>query len=713
MPAQTGVTPGNGVGSQTAIFGETGGATAFSGLTGNLALSQIPTGGTSSTYLRGDGVYATPPGGSASYQTPYNVKFPTYPGATLSAKGDGVTDDGPAIRAAIAAAYALVPPTGTNGQGGALIYFPAGFYRIAMSSTAASNLFAGITVKNINTNGGCSNLTLVGEGMANTIILMDTVGGGATTACSLVSPSQTFTTTFGLTFRDLGFWGGKPNTDGNWDAISSIPAHANSIFNFYSDSAGVQNSNFRFYNVLAAGAAYIFDIEGTQLCSEFSHFGCNYNSWSLACYQNNNPQSVNHRFYGCDFQNGFGHVFKLGGGDVRVYGGSVIMASDATTATNQYLVNFTTGLATSKLDTVRVELRGNFSCIINQPNAAAVQSVFDKCDFLDEATSAKTAFITTGTFNRIDFIRCDLVQGGSYAPVAHALPVIVNASGPGGDSGTILFDKCTLPQNFSDQCSINYVGSISSRETRGNYGSNQQYSNIANDFTINAAWPLGIYSSWGSGGQAGDSCSLQPQSLEAYIKNSNQSWPISPTTENTLYLPKYARLQEVRIRFTTAGNYTGLPAGSLLRVTNGCLPWAVSTPYPVGYYVVISGYVYKCTTAGTSQATTWTPSGHVTGTTYTDTSGVAWVCLGGGGTAATVLHSAATVGTISGSTPTPIIGTGGTNLWWVLRDYDYAVGVNEWDRTLRLSIGANTATASAYGTPSGSYAGGEVYAIYR
>jgi polygalacturonase len=93
-----------------------------------------------------------------TYQTPYNVKFPTYTGATLSAKGDGATNDTAAIQAAVKACAQA---------GGGEVYFPKGVYRVgsnALNNLASTDIPAGA---------GSVAINFVGEGKWASIIQLD------------------------------------------------------------------------------------------------------------------------------------------------------------------------------------------------------------------------------------------------------------------------------------------------------------------------------------------------------------------------------------------------------------------------------------------------------------------------------------------------------------------------------------------------------------
>lgn len=559
------------------------------------------------------------------YATPYNVKYPNYPGAGAGAVGDGITDDTAAITAVVRAAYAAA----VGLVGPSIIFFPAGLYRIA-----GDNPLGNIITANASATGNAVGLYFVGEGKFNSVLRMDT--SGASSARYIFNTPSGFTTTQGSVFMDIGFQGGAPDSDGAW-AFSSIPTFANGFKISGTNSPAVQNGNIDFVRCAVAGVQTAFEFDGDAVASEMSHQDCSYSYIGTALYYINNGQSVNHRFFGTDAAPVYGDVVKLGsngGGSLQFFSGSIIMSPDGT-STNRWLLNVPVAIGCDPIEfySMRLELRGNFSNLINIANTTNIRVVLHGGRILDEASAAKTHWLQLGDDSRVDITETTLNQSGGFAT-----NVALFGTGLGGEVGTVLFDKCSLPADFSDQCSVNFVGCITAIRCQGNVGqSGTAYT--ANDFTLNGLANLGQFTAWNGAGKVGDggTACLQPTPKWAYIKCWPDGWPTSLGAEQTLKLPQGAVIKSIHVLYAGGGlaNFTTNP--TFLRVTN-------------------NDY--------------------------------------------SVLHAAVTVG--NGSTAAQIH----------LNDYFYAVNTAVKDRTLRLSFGPNSASASVYTGVTGSNGGGVALVEY-
>lgn len=144
----------------------------------------------------------------APYQTPYNVKNPTYVGAGTPAVGDGVTDDGPAIKAIVRACYA---------NGVVVVFFPTGVYLIGLAN---ANPLGDILTRNTNVTGGSVAIVFAGEGIGNSVLRFASGSNPGSPIYMLANPTA-FNSLLGGAFADLGFQGGPPDGDGGW-AYSSV-----------------------------------------------------------------------------------------------------------------------------------------------------------------------------------------------------------------------------------------------------------------------------------------------------------------------------------------------------------------------------------------------------------------------------------------------------------------------------------------------------------
>ncbi len=475
-----------------------------------------------------------------TYQTPYNVKFPTYTGATLSAKGDGVTNDTAAIQAAVKACAQA---------GGGEVYFPKGVYRVG------SNTLNALASTDIPAGAGSVAINFVGEGKWASIIQLDPAlftGQGYI----LYTPT-TYTTQIGSSFTDIGFYGSPRGAGFNYSNINST---SNGFYFYGSDSPGVFNQSYRFTRCMMQGFNIHFDFEGTESCSEVVHVGCTYQQNKTALYKLNNLQSFNHSFYSTDMEELYGDGFYFGaggGGAVQIFGGSFIMLDNGTTS-NRWAVNspiaLTGGIQPIKFTGTRFELRGNYTNLLNVIGDNTVRATFRDAFILDEATAAKSSWLNIGNLSRVDFEGdCEISQQNGYAT-----NVTVRGSADYGEPGTVIFDKTTLPVDFSDQCAITgWVGLISARNIQGaNTNDPSQTQHRANDFDLlGGISAKGQYTAWshtalpGAGGLS----ALQPRLKTAWMKAPAEYFPGSSSSEITLKMPKGALVKSIYLRAAAGG----------------------------------------------------------------------------------------------------------------------------------------------------------------
>jgi hypothetical protein len=478
----------------------------------------------------------------------FNVK------TNYGAKGDGVHDDTASIIAAVRAAYAA----GSENNSPAQVYFPAGRYLIR-----GDNPLGKILVPNPNATSNAVGLQFVGEGKYSSVLRLDTTGASAPRW--MYSQPTGFTIAQGVVFQDLGFEGSAPDTDGGW-APGSIKPYANG-FKFYghSGSPEVQNKDISFVRCAAHGFQTLFDFEGNAVASEISHHNCSYGFIADAAYLINNGQSVNHRFFGTDIEEVYGDVFRIGdGGGVQVFGGSIIMMPDGG-ATDKWLVNVPSAISGDPVEFfgVRLEGRGNYSNLVNLANLSNRRVLFHGGRLLDQGTATKDHWLRLGDYSRVDLVGTTLDQQSGAATKVHLI-----GTGLGGEVGTVLFDKCRLPSDFSDQCEIDYVGCISAVHTQGNIGQNGK-AYTANDFTLNGAAALGQIGAWSSAAKEGDggTACLQPMPKLAYLKCWPDYWPTSVGEERTLKLPRNALIKTIHLLYP-GGGLSGFASPTFLRVSN-------------------------------------------------------------------------------------------------------------------------------------------------
>ena len=488
---------------------------------------------------------------TGSTQTMFNVKYPNFPGA-IPAKGDGVTDDTLAIKTTVRAAYAAAG----RFTGPPVIYFPAGQYRIA-----GNNPLGDIITPNPTAVANACGPMFLGDGKFNSVLVMDS--SGASSPQWMLATPRTFTTYIGATFCFLGFYGSAPDSSGGW-TFGELSPYSNGFQIFSSTEANVQNQNWTFISCAVRAVQTAFDFEGDAVASEIGHHAGTYGFVGTTFYNLNNPQSVNHKFFGTDIEEIYGNVFVLGaaGGGISVFGGSFILIPDGT-STDRWIVSAPATTAGDPIDfySVRVELRGDYTNVLSLPNLSQTRVSFNGGKLLDQSVArTKTAWIQLGDYSRLDMSNVSIIE-------ANGIPVNVHCygTGLGGEVGTVLFDRCLLPQGMSDQCVIDYVGCISAYRTQGPTGATQY---LGSDFTINGKPGVGPVASWSSAqisGDGGHAC-LQPEVKLAYLKAWPDYWPPASQYELMLELPNSAIIKAIHVLYAGGGLHGG--SGVYVRVTN-------------------------------------------------------------------------------------------------------------------------------------------------
>lgn len=447
----------------------------------------------------------------------------------FGADPSGKTDSSAAILKAVNAAAALTPNTG-GGHSRGTVYFPPGIYLVTTTACLTPT-----------TNNSLPGLLFQGAGKWASVLRFGTLSAPT----YFYDNGSTARTSFD-TFMHLGFEGMNP---ANYSGYSSLPTNAYGM-RFW--SAGNEQGNVwidcRFYYFTG-----IFDMEGTNTASEMRFYGCEFALIATYFYTVNNLQSFDHEFYGCNCSANFGDVFVIGagaGGLIKIYGGFWSLQSDA--GSNHYLLNANAGGLTATapvvVSGVYMELIGNYANLLIAPATNGVRTHFSDCSFLTTATSNLTTFVNIAAYSTVDFSDCLFTE-----QTTGQFQFAITALGGYNEDGTITFQRCSLPVDWSDRCSINGGGygggSIRAIDCRGtNVGAASAGAHWAHDFDFGYA-DLGIFSSWtnySNGAGLGSPTNETLRLKSALLKLPTDTWPSN--AESTLKLPRGAIIKNIHLR---------------------------------------------------------------------------------------------------------------------------------------------------------------------
>ena len=439
----------------------------------------------------------------------------------FGAKGDGATDDSAAILAAVNVAY-----------GDTLaVYFPAGTYRITQDA---------VLTQTVVTNG--TGLLYYGDGKNSSTLRLDSSGGVRYFYNNGSTPRMR-----GNEFSELNFEGMDPNS---FATFSDIPDNSRGFRLWATTATGSNEQNFHFSNCSFAYLNNVFETAGDNVTSENSWTGCDIAIIKNSVLSINNPQSFNHEFHATNFTIVYGDTFSLpnAGGAVKMFGGSVILASDKGSNTYFYTESGNSagfGGRPTVFDGVRFELRGATTNLINlSVNLFESQVQFANCLFEDQSSTTKANWTQIQAFTAVQFDRCTF-----YEPNGTPMQFSINSTALYGETGTIVFDTCQIPDDWSDRLTINHAGGlISARHCYSlDVGAQATGVHIANDFDYHSGWATGLYTAWGNlTGDDGDGSPMDNhwRLKTAPLKLGSENWK----DEQTLKLPKNSIIKNIHLR---------------------------------------------------------------------------------------------------------------------------------------------------------------------
>ena len=334
----------------------------------------------------------------------------------FGAVGDGTTDDTTAVRNWIRSAITTASDYQIS------LYAPMGTYRIT-----ENGVFSDINASNK------TGLKIQGAGMYSTVFFIDPPGAsdiwfydnGANARLQFCD------------YIDVGFWG---TTDPSGEGYADINDYANGFKVTSNVAQGSHEQGHRFHRCSFAMLDIVHEANGDNTASENKYFGCKITKVKTAVFKTNNHQSFNHEYHGTDIEVIYGDVFLVagnGGGAIKLFGGSVIMMSDA--ASDKYFFKSTASSGPNAypfiFSGVRFELRDNTTNLVSLVDVQQFSLNFNDCYFLDTGASDKTNFCTIGGYSTVFFNRCTFKEQGTGR-----VKFTCNAAARYGENGTIVFD---------------------------------------------------------------------------------------------------------------------------------------------------------------------------------------------------------------------------------------------------------------------------------
>lgn len=455
----------------------------------------------------------------------------------FGAVGDGVTDDSTAILSCVNAAAAL--SAGAHSSR-ASVYFPPGIYLLsssaALTETNATSIAAGIH--------------FYGAGMYASILRLNPSGSDLYFYNNAASPREQF-----CSFEDLGFEGLAP---ASLSAYTDISNNAKGFRLWATTATGSHEQGFRFTRCRFFGLHTMFETAGNNTTSENSFVQCKISHIKSVVLSLNNLQSFNHSFHATDIEAIYGDVFvigTLGGGAIKMYGGSVILFSD--TAADTYFFKATGSSGTNgfpfSFSGVRFEFRGNTANFASISDAV-IQDVHVNDSFmLTTATSNLANFCKVARAGQIMFNGCSFNEGSTGLYQFHDTAAV-----GGYANGLISFERCGLPIDWSDRCFLdNRYGHIRAVDCYGtNTGVITTPRHYAHDFDLRGDETAGGVATWSGADaiarkDAGNGTGQGWRLKTAQIKMGSEFWP--DTTEQGLRLPKNAIMKSLHLRKPALG----------------------------------------------------------------------------------------------------------------------------------------------------------------
>lgn len=278
-----------------------------------------------------------------------------------------------------------------------------------------------------------------GAGRRSTILKLIT-GGSEAWMCDNGSGATNRKLSF-PTFTDIGF--------------QSDSTEFGNGFRLHSEG---HEKKFMFTRCWFGEFSTMFRVDGLLGNDSHKFIGCEIMKIHDAVFEWNNPNAMIIEFHATNIEQIYGDVFRVisgGGGELRWYGGSLIMF-DPGDATMRYLLRLEptddTSVARDQfiIHGIKAELRSEYNGLVHALGRdGSVVVPFQACNFISGAISGDREAVVIGQGRRVTFTEC-----GIPSELLYTLDVDnAHAGTTAGITALLEFEKCRIPDELSAKIS--------------------------------------------------------------------------------------------------------------------------------------------------------------------------------------------------------------------------------------------------------------------
>ena len=353
------------------------------------------------------------------------------------ADASGNWDD--ALHRAMFAVGTTEPGTTEERGRGGVIHFGRGVYRFALPGTFSQFSYLGIK----------RGFTFRGTGPQSTLLYL-LCGGAQKWFYDTTDKHGRWT------FHDLGFSSDDRSRGcGFRHTTQAQTAGEEKEFRYYNCFFGdVAHAAFGSEVAAAAGMSTGFSYHGIANADLNKWFGCRFGGFAGGLLHFDNNQSVSHAMYGCDAEltGTFATTHAHGGGDLKVYGGTLVMKRETAGGDPYYVLDHQdsaelwAGNSTFVFDGVRFEFHGAARMVRKRHQTAGMgvtNTVFRSCDIYVAGSPRPGVEIVQNAL--VLFDRTNVPALFRYQATPNA-----GVTGLSGTGGIILFRACDVPPDLYD-----------------------------------------------------------------------------------------------------------------------------------------------------------------------------------------------------------------------------------------------------------------------